>query len=157
MPLYLTDASIWIGARNRPGTYLPRALAERLRRDEIAVCVPTALEVLTGPQTGAEVDAQWDALWARLRWLPIGNDELERALDLLRSLAHTTAGAHRRRPIDYLVAACAAAARAAGDDIVLWHWDADLTVICDHAGIPHEAEHERAKEHGINRAPGQPS
>lgn len=155
MPLYLTDASIWSGARSRPDAYLPSLLAERLRDDEIATCVPTALEVLTGPPTGPEVDGQWDALWTHLRWIPIGNGELERALDLLRSIAHTTAGAHRRRPIDYVVAACAEAAVAAGDDVVLWHWNADLTVICDHAGIPHEAEHARAKEHGINVEPGQ--
>ena len=150
MPLYLTDASIWIGARHRPGSYLPELLAERLRNDEIATCVPTSLEVLTGPGTGAEVEAQWSALWQHLRWLPIGNDELERALDLLRSLAGTTAGAHRRRPIDYIVAACAQSAATVGRDVVVWHWDSDLTVICEHAGIAHEAEHARARAAGVS-------
>lgn len=88
-------------------------------------------------------------LWARLRWIPVSTTELERALALLRSLAHTTAGAHRRRPIDYIVAAAAEAERTLRDDVVLWHWDADLTSICDHAAIPHEAEHFRAKANGI--------
>lgn len=152
MPLYLTDSSIWIGARRWPQSYLPQLLAERLLADEIGTCVPVALEVLTGPPSGAELDQDWQTVWAHLRWLPVGELELQRALDLLRQLAHTTAGAHRRRPIDYIVATCA---ETAGADVVLWHWDRDLTAICEHAGIAHEAEHERAKTHGINVEPGQ--
>lgn len=150
MPLYLTDSSIWIAARNRRGTYLPELLADRIERDEIATCVPVALEVLGGPPSGAVLDHEWDALWKTLRWIPVTAAEQERALDLLRSLAHTTAGAHRRRPIDYIVAAAAEAEQRLRGDVVLWHWDSDLTVICDHAGIPHEAEHFRAKANGID-------
>ncbi len=157
MALYLTDSSIWIGARNRPGTYLPTLLADRLSQDAIATCVPVALEVLMGPPTGAEVDRQWDAVWKNIHWLAVTTTEMERALDLLRSLAHAKAGAHRRRPIDYVIAAVAEAEARSGRDVVVWHWDSDLTVICDHAGIPHEAEHVRAREHGINVQPGQQS
>ena len=149
MPRYLTDSSIWIAAHNRRGTYLPELLAERLERDEIATCVPVALEVLTGPPSGAVLDREWDALWKNLHWIPVTSTEQERALDLLRSLAHTTAGAHRRRPVDYLIAATAEAEQRLRGDIVLWHWDSDLTVICDHAGIPHEAEHARARANGL--------
>lgn len=150
MTLYLVDSSIWIGARNRPGSYLSDLLADRIERDEIATCAPVALEVLTGPPSGPVLDREWDALWSRLRWIPVGTDELERALELLRSLARTTDGAHRRRPIDYIVAAAAESERRLRGDVVVWHWDNDLTVICDHAGIPHEAEHFRAKANGIS-------
>src|SRR6059036_2405143 len=104
MPLYLADTSIWIGARNRSGSYLPRLLAERIAADELATCVPVALEVLTGPPTGEALDHEWDKLWQHLRWLPVGEGVMARALELLRGLAHTTAGAHRRRPIDYILA-----------------------------------------------------
>lgn len=149
MTTYLADASIWIGARNRPGTYLPTLLAGRIRNDQVATCPPVALEVLTRPLTGADLDREWDELWRGLRWIPVGTEELERALELLRSLAQTTAGAHRRRPIDYIVAAAAESERRLRGDVVLWHWDSDLTVICDHAGIPHEAEHSRARANGI--------
>lgn len=152
MPLYLTDSSIWIGARRWPESHLPELLAERLRADEIATCVPVALEVLTGPPSGEALDRDWQSVWAHLHWLPLAERELQRALALLRALAHTAEGAHRRRPIDYLIAACA---EAAGDDVVLWHWDRDLTAICDHAGIAHEAEHERARAQGINVEPGE--
>ena len=145
MPLYLTDSSIWIGARRNPGTYLPRLLVDRLAGDEVVTCVPVALEVLTGPPSGAELDSDWNAVWRHLHWLPLDYATSNRALDLLRALAHTTDGAHRRRPIDYLIAACAEAA----DDVVLWHWDEDFTAICDFAGIPHEPEHERAKANGL--------
>lgn len=145
MALYLADSSIWIGARRNPGAYLPRLLIDRLSDDEIATCVPVALEVLSGPASARELNEDWRAVWRHLRWLPTSEAVTERALVLLRSLAKTTAGAQRRRPIDYLVAACA----EASDGVVLWHWDRDLTAICDFAGIAHEAEHDRAREHGI--------
>ena len=151
MPLYLTDASIWIGARRWSETYLPQMLAVRLANDEVATCVPIALEVLTGPGSGAELDADWQTVWQHLRWLPVTEAVMERSLAILRDLAHTTDGAHRRRPIDYVVAACA---ETAGPETVLWHWDKDLTVVCDFAGITHEPEHQRAREHGINTEPG---
>jgi predicted nucleic acid-binding protein len=54
---------------------------------------------------------------------------------------HKTDGAHRRRTIDYLIAACAEAT----ENVILWHWDDDFTAICDFAGIAHEPEHERAR------------
>lgn len=145
MPLYLTDSSIWIGARRNPGTYLPRLLADRLAADELATCIPIALEVLTGPPSGAQLDRDWDAVWRHLRWLPLTEATANRSLELLRTLAHTTEGAHRRRPIDYFIAACAEAA----DDVVLWHWDSDFVPICEHAAIPHEAEHERARMNAL--------
>ncbi len=152
MPLYLTDSSIWLGARNWRSSYLPDLLNKRLVNDEIATCVPVALEVLTGPADAVDLDQDWQAVWQHLRWLPVGEQTMARALELLRRLAHTTAGAHRRRPIDYIVAACA---ESAGQDVVLWHWDRDLTAICDFAGIAHEPEHARAKDHGINVEPGE--
>lgn len=145
MPLYLTDSSIWIAARRNPGTYLPRLLVDRLAGDEVATCVPIALEVLTGPPSGAALDSDWNAVWRHLHWLQLGDATSNRALELLRELAHTTDGAHRRRPIDYLIAACAEAA----DDVILWHWDDDFIVICDFAGIAHEAEHARAQASGL--------
>jgi predicted nucleic acid-binding protein len=145
VPTYLADSSIWIAARRRRDTYLPRLLADRLARDELATCVPVALEVLTSPPSGAELDRDWHAVWEHLRWLEVGEATMARALDLLRRLAHTTDGAHRRRPIDYVIAACAESAVG----VILWHWDADLTAICDFAGIAHEPEHERAKAQGV--------
>lgn len=145
MSLYLTDSSIWIGARRNRGAYLPRLLSDRLAGDEVATCIPVALEVLTGPASGAQLDQDWQAVWEHLRWLPVDAAAMERALELLRGLARTKDGAHRRRPIDYVIAACAEAA----NDVILWHWDTDLTVICEFAGIPHEPEHDRAKAAGI--------
>ena len=151
MPLYLTDSSIWIGARRLAGSYLSELLAQRIADDQIATCIPVALEVLVGPPDADALERDWKTVWAHLRWLPLGEAESARALDLLRALAGTTAGSHRRRPVDYLVAACA---EAGGDDVVLWHWDRDLTVICQYAGIPHEPEHDRACANGIDREPG---
>src|SRR5438093_1239368 len=98
----------------------------------------------------AAYDQDWEIVWKPLVWLPLREQATERALQVQRELAHTTAGAHRRRPIDYLIAACA---EEAATDVVLWHWDSDLTIICEHTGQPHEPEHARAREHGINLAP----
>ena len=98
-----------------------------------------------GPPSGAELDRDWDAVWRHLRWIPATEQVSERALELLRGLAHSTDGAHRRRPIDYLIAACAESA----DGIVLWHWDDDFDAICNFAGIAHEPEHARARANGL--------
>lgn len=149
MPLYLADASIWIGARHHPGSYLERLLAERIRADEIATCVPVALEVLVGPPDAGALHEAWETLWRNLRWLPLGEAETNRARELLFELAATTERAHRRPALDYLVAACA----ACHGEVTLWHWDHDLRIICDHADIPHEAEHERARKRGLSLDP----
>jgi hypothetical protein len=77
--------------------------------------------------------------------MPFNAAAIDRSRELLRGLAGPTDGAQRRRPVDSLVAACAEAA----ESVVLWHWDRDLTTICEHAGIAHEAEHERARAAGI--------
>jgi predicted nucleic acid-binding protein len=145
VPVYLVDSSIWIGARKHPGTYLARLLVDRLAADAIATCVPVALEVLTGPSSGAALDSDWNNVWRHLRWVPVSEPSTIRSVELLRELAHTTDGNHRRRPIDYLIAACVEAA----EGVVLWHWDNDLTVICEHAGIAHEPEHSRAAANGL--------
>ena len=151
MPLYLVDSSIWVAARRKQADYLSALLAERIAADEVATCVLVALEVLTGPRNAAELERDWAAVWQYLRWLPVSEAVTARALELLRALAHTTEGAHRRRPIDYVVAACV---EAAGDNVVLWHWDRDLTLICDFAGIAHEAEHDRARRRHAGAEPG---
>jgi predicted nucleic acid-binding protein len=150
VPLYLTDASIWIAARRRPGSYLAELLAKRLEAGEVAACAPVALEVLVGAPDGVELERDWE-IWGELRWLSVSSDAATRSVELMRGLADTTRGAHRRRPIDYLAAACV---EAAGDDVVLWHWDRDLTAICDFAGIQHEAEHDRARAEGLSAEPG---
>ncbi len=147
--LYLTDASIWIGARRRPESYLVDLFAERLAAGEVATCAPVALEVLVGAPDADELERDWE-IWGELHWLPIPSEALRRSVELMRQLARTTRGAHRRRPIDYLVAACA---EAAGPDVVLWHWDRDVTAICEFAGIAHEPEHERARTHGLGAEP----
>lgn len=90
-------------------------------------------------------------LCIELQWLPMSAAAARRSVNLMRELARTTRGAHRRRPIYYLVVACA---EAAGEDVVLWHWDRDLSAICDFAGIPHESEHDRARAAGLGAEPG---
>ena len=133
--LYLADSSIWIAARHSRATDLREALARRLEADEIAICVPVALEVLTGPETADDLDREWETTWRHLNWLPVTDEMMERSLDLQLTLARTAPGAHRRRPVDYIVAACA---EASGNDVRLWHASPDIAAICDHARIPHE-------------------
>lgn len=149
MAVYLADSSIWIGKRRPGAEYLRDLFAERYANDEIATCVPVALEVLVGPPNAKTYDDDWNMVWRHLHWLPLREEHTRRALEVQRQMAHTTDGAHRRRPIDYLVAVCAEAASG----VVLWHWDADLTVICNRTGQPQEAEHLRARQHGIHLPP----
>jgi len=61
-----------------------------------------------------------------------------------RQLAQISAGSHRRPAIDFLIAATA---EAAGPEIVLWSFDRDLKVICEHTGQPGEAEESTGSGH----------
>jgi predicted nucleic acid-binding protein len=140
MALYLADSSVWIG-RRRPGAGdLPQRFLDRIRRGEIATCVPVALEVLVGAPDAVSYERDWDTVWKALFWLPLGQRAMRRALDVQRELACPGSGGHRRVAVSYLIAACA---EDAGPDVVLWHADDDLAVICRHTGQPHEWEQER--------------
>jgi predicted nucleic acid-binding protein len=137
--LYLADSSIWIG-RRRPGVGdLQQRFLDRIRRGEIATCVPVALEVLVGAPDATAYERDWDAIWKALFWLPLGQRAMQRALEVQRELASPGSGGHRRVAVAYLIAACA---EDAGPDVVLWHSDDDLTAICEHTGQPHEQERE---------------
>lgn len=134
MRRYLADSTIWAWAkRNAP---LRAKLADRIGRDEVVTCVPVALEVLHGARSGAEYEEDLAQVLAPLDWLPLTEAAAARALELQRSLAATTHGAHRLPAIDYLVVGCAADA----GEIVVWHLDRDLARLCEHAEQAHEGE-----------------
>lgn len=133
MSLYLADSSIWV-ARRRPGAETLRStFIERFRRGEIATCVPIALEVLTAARDAEAYDRDWGTVWKALFWLPMRERALQRALDLQRELA--AAGGHRCSPATFLVAACAL---EASEEVVVWHCDPCLRVICEHTEQPQE-------------------
>ena len=143
-PMFLADSSIWLAARRNRESYLAELLADRVARDEVATCTPVALEVLsTSP--GAGLDHEWRVLWEHLRWLPADDAIVQRGLELLRELGRTEDGAKPRRPLAFVVAACA----EASGDVTVWHWDDDLTAVCEFAGIPHGPEHEWASGAGL--------
>jgi predicted nucleic acid-binding protein len=143
--LYLADASIWIAQQRRRGSYLDVLVTERFEAGQIATCAPVALEVLGGAPDAESYAQDWNFVFSALDWLPLDDEASRRAVDVQRALAVKTRGAHRRPAIDYLVAACAESA----DDVVLWHWDHDLRIICEHTGQPQEAEHVRARRHRL--------
>lgn len=86
--------------------------------------------------TGREYDELFDSLFASIRWLAVTDETAGRAIDVRRELAGTSHGDHLRPAVDFLVAAIAEVA----GDIVLWCFDRDLRVICQHTGQPFEAE-----------------
>lgn len=100
-------------------------------------CPPIVLEVLHRARGGEEYEELFAALFEPLEWLPMGDRQSERAVEVQRELAQSTHDNHLRPAIDFLIAG---AAEAAGDEIVLWLLDKDLRVICEHTGQPHEAE-----------------
>lgn len=148
MAVFLVDSSIWIGAQRHP--YLLELLSERLGRGSVATCVPVALEVLAGARSAERYERDWESLWKQLDWVPLDGDAAQRALRVQREPAKKSEGAHRRGASDYLIAACA---ELAGEEVTLWHWDRDLTAICELTGQPHEPEHARARRRGA-RLPG---
>ena len=137
MPRYLADTSIWAWAEKANRSDIKAKLASRYERDEIVTCVPVILEAMHRPETTAEYSKRFDDLFAPLERVPLEGSTVERALEVQRALAEASNGSHRRPAVDFLTAA---AAEAAGPEVVLWCFDRDLKVICEHTGQPFEAE-----------------
>jgi predicted nucleic acid-binding protein len=137
VPLYLADSSIWAWANKRSRPDITEKLALRLERDEVATCVPVALEVMQRAETGAQYDELFDGLLSPLRWLDLDSAASRRALGVQRELAAGSHGNHRRPAVDYLIAAIG---ELAEDAVVTWFFDKDLRVICEHTGQEYEAE-----------------
>lgn len=137
MPRYLADTSIWAWAQKAERPDIRERLAERYEAGEIVTCVPVVLEAMHRPESGAQFKKRFDELFGPLERLPLENAAVERALEVQRELALGSNGNHRRPAIDFLIAA---AAEAAGPEVVLWCFDRDLKVICEHTGQPCEAE-----------------
>lgn len=137
MSLYLADTSIWAWSQKADRLDIRKKLATRYESGEVVTCVPVVLEAMHRPETTAEYRERFDGLFAPLDRLPLDDVATERALEVQRELAESSNGSHRRPAVDFLIAA---AAEAAGPEIVLWCFDRDLKVICDHTGQPCEAE-----------------
>ncbi len=137
MARYLADTSIWAWAQKKQRPDIRERLATRYERGEIVTCVSVVLEAMHRAETTDQFRKRLDDLFAPLERLPLENASVERALAVQRELAAASDGNHRRSPMDFLIAA---AAEAAGGEIVLWCFDRDLKVICDHTGQPCEAE-----------------
>jgi predicted nucleic acid-binding protein len=137
VPRYLADTSIWAWAQKAQRLDIREKLADRYEAGEIVTCVPVVLEAMHWPETGAQYKERFDELFAPLERLRLEEASVERALEVQRELARASDGSHRRPAIDFLIAA---AAEAAGEEVVLWCFDRDLKVICEHTGQPIEPE-----------------
>jgi predicted nucleic acid-binding protein len=137
VPPYLADTSIWAWSQKADRPDIREKLAARYEQSEIVTCVPVILEAMHRPETAAQYRERYDGLFAPLDRMPLENAAIERALEVQRELAKAPDGNHRRPAIDFLIAA---AAEAAGPEVVLWCFDRDLEVICEHTGQPCETE-----------------
>jgi predicted nucleic acid-binding protein len=134
---YLADTSIWAWAQKKQRADIREKLATRYEQGEVVTCVPVVLEAMHRAETTDQFRQRFDDLFAPLERLALENASVERALAVQRELATASDGNHRRSPIDFLIAA---AAETAGEEVILWCFDRDLKVICDHTGQPCEAE-----------------
>lgn len=137
MPRYLADTSIWGWANSGRWPDIQEKLARRFERGEVLTCVPVALEALHRPRSGDEYETLFRGLFEPLDWLDLSQAVAARALRVQREMAQTTDGNHLRPAVDFLIAAVA---EDGGDEVVLWSFDRDLTLICEHTGQPHESE-----------------
>lgn len=137
MTRYLADSSIWAWASKGSRPDIRARLASRYEAGEVVSCVPVVLEVMHGPQTAVDFRDRYEAIFEPLESLPLDDRIAERALGVQRELAAQTDGNHRRPATDFLIAAIA---EAAGPEMILWFFDRDLEVICEHTGQPYEAE-----------------
>lgn len=136
MPRYLADTSIWAWAQKAQRPDIRERLADRYEVGAIVTCVPVILEAMHRPETGSQYRERFDGMFAPLDRLPLENASVERALEVQRELALESDGSHRRPAIDFLIAAAAEAA----PEVILWCFDRDLKVICEHTGQPCEPE-----------------
>lgn len=137
MPRFLADTSIWAWAQRPERLDIREKLADRYEAGEVVTCTPVILEAMHRPETSDQYRERFDRIFAPLERLPLADTSVERALEVQRELAATSNGSHRRPAIDFLIAATA---EAAGEEVVLWSFDRDLRVICEHTGQPSEAE-----------------
>lgn len=137
MPTFLPDTSIWSWANTGRRPDIAAKLTERLERDEVATCHPVVIEYLHRARSGGEYEFLLTSLFDPLHWCELNRQVAARAFEVQRGMAFRKDGNHRRPAVDYLVAA---AAELAGPDVVLWAFDRDLRVICEHTGQPHEIE-----------------
>jgi len=134
---YLADTSIWSWALGGRRPDIAGRLADRAQRNELATCYAIVLEQQHRARTGLEFEMQFEAVFAPLHWLRSGETAWERAFSVQRSLAHAGHGRHRRQAMDYVIAATA---ELAGPEVVLWAFDRDMEVICEHTGQACELE-----------------
>lgn len=137
MTVFLADTSIWSWAHGPKRPDIALKLGGRVDRDEVVTCHPVVVEHLHRARTSHELEALFEETFEHLHWLPAGGSAWARALAVQRSLAETGHGAHRRPAMDYVIAATA---ELAGPDVVLWAFDRDMGVICEHTGQPCELE-----------------
>jgi predicted nucleic acid-binding protein len=137
VPRYLADTSIWAWARKSVRPDIRDKLADRYEAGEVVTCVPVVLEAMHRPEAATQYRESFDRLFAPLERMPLESSSVERALEVQRELATASDGSHRRPAIDFLIAA---AAEAAGPGVVLWCFDRDLRVICEHTRQPCESE-----------------
>lgn len=105
MPVYLADSSIWAWANKRSRPDIQEKLADRLERDEMATCVPVALEVMHRAEAPGPYEEIFNGLLAPLRWLDISSASARRALEeVQRELAGRSQGNHRHPAVDYFEA-----------------------------------------------------
>jgi predicted nucleic acid-binding protein len=138
VPRFLADSSIWGWANSGRRPDITTKLAERFEAGEVVTCPPVVLEVLHRARTGEQHESLINTLFQPLDWLPLGHEQSLRAVAVQRELAGTTHGNHLRPAIDFLIAAVAES--AADEEILLWFFDKDLLIICEHTGQPFDAE-----------------
>jgi predicted nucleic acid-binding protein len=144
MPRFLADTSIWAWSQRSERPDIREKLADRYEAGEVVTCVPVILEAMHRPETRAQYGERFDRIFAPLERLPIADTSVERALEVQRGLAAISNGSHRRPAIDFLIAA---AAEAAGGEVILWSFDRDLRVICEYTGQPNESENSTGSGH----------
>lgn len=137
MPSFLADSSIWGWANSGRRPDIAEKLAERLERGEVCSCPPVIIEALHRATAGREYEELYGTLFEPVDVVSLTEEAAGRAVEVQRSMAATTHGNHLRPAVDFLLAA---AAELAGEEIVLWFFDKDLLVICEHTGQPYEAE-----------------
>ncbi len=122
----LLDNSVY--ARRRHAEVLA-TWTEGLVEQRFVACDPFLIEALSGARSGEELRAERNDLLATMRHVACDQRTWQVAFDMQQAMADAAGLMHRRKPLDFLIAAL-----AHQHGLGVLHYDRDYDLIAEHGG-----------------------
>lgn len=123
----LIDNSAW--SRSEHAAISP-AFASRMRARSLVACPPFLIEARYSARSGVELRDVQAMIAAAMPSVPCTEETWELAFDAQQRMADAAGLMHRRKPIDFLIAAT-----AHEHGLGVLHYDRDYDLIAQHSGL----------------------